>query len=131
MFSSVWGMGTDCLHSVQFTSGLDKSIYTPTVWEKQRNSSRSPPAEITVWQPRVCCLGGGIVCFAGCACFLIWDVVRCQVANSVQNCFTKFHSVQFACPDQDNCQFVPFSLGYGGQEGYGSEHPLFIHYVFA
>ena len=41
---------------------------------------------------------GGMVCFAGCACLYVRDVVWCQSdAKSVRNCLQKGRSVQFAC----------------------------------
>ena len=99
-FSSIRGMGTKCLCSVQFNSGFVQAIEPPIVWEEKRNSASSPPSEITAPPPRpgVCGFGGEIVCFAGCACLRVWDVVWCQCdANSVQNRFQKVRSIQFAC----------------------------------
>ena len=91
-------MGTKCLRSVQFSSGWVQSIGPTIVWEEQRNSSRSPPAEVPARRPGDCRLGGGMVCFAGCACLLVRDVVWCQSdANSVQNRLITLRSVQFAC----------------------------------
>ena len=51
----------------RFVSGSVQSIEYPIVWEEQRSSSRSPPAEIPARRPGVCRLGGEMVRFAGCA----------------------------------------------------------------
>ena len=123
-------MGTKCLCSVQFSSGLVQSIEPPIVWEEQRNSSRSPPAEIPARRPGVCRLGGGIMCFAGCACLIVRDVVWCQSdANSVQNRLQKSSFCSVRLPDRIDCQFVQFSSGHGGQElpfsSFSSVHELF------
>ena len=53
--------------------GVEEQFWVPS------SGNPSPPA-------RVCRLGGGMVRLVGCACLLVWDVMRCQGdANSVQN----------------------------------------------
>ena len=90
------GHGDQRLRSVQFSSGSVRSIEPLLVLGGERNSSRSPPAEIPARRPGVCRLGGGMVSFAGCACCAAVDMVWCQSdANSVQNRQQKVRSVQF------------------------------------
>ena len=82
-------MGTKFLRSVKFSSGLVQSIEPPIVWEKQRNSFRSPQRKSQSTGPGcVSWVGGwvGMVRFAGCACLFVRNVAWCQSdANSVQN----------------------------------------------
>ena len=91
-------MGTKYLRSVQFISGLVQPIEPPIVGRSRGTSSRFPAAEVPARRSGVCRLGGGMVCFASCACLLVRDVVWHQSdANSAQNLLQKVRSVQFAC----------------------------------
>ena len=95
-----------------FGSGSAQSIESPIIWEKQRSSSRSRPAEIPAGRPGVCRLSGGMVRFAGCACLLVRGVVWCRSdANSVLNNLRRVRSVRL--PYWVGYQFVQFSSGHG------------------
>ena len=59
-------------------SGSIQSNESLVVWEEQ---FKIPPAEIPDRRPGVCCLGGAMVRFAGCACLLVRDVVDVGVTQ--------------------------------------------------
>ena len=104
-----WGFHEGCL--LRYHTGFGV-IESPIVCEELRSSSRSRPAEIPARRPGVCRLGGGMACFAGCACLLVRGVVWCRSdTNSVQNYFNRVRSVhQHAWV---GCQFIQFSSGTG------------------